>query len=314
MPRGLLFWLMKDMQNIERREALIRLKPKAAHMERGTDVSLHEIGRGVPVLKAPIEHIQLLREYRFLISNLVRKEIRGRYKNALLGNAWTVIEPALLAVVYYFLFALISGNEDVLYAVWVLIGVVIWSCFGKTLQSTVGALTRNASMIQLVHFPRAVFPLTVMIANIVLSMLSCIVFIPLIFIFDVEISWRLVFIPVSVLLASMQAIGLGMCLAPYNCVQQDVEHTIRFVVRAGFFLSPVMWTWEMAVQRGGVYADVVLLNPMVLPITLARHGFEGQNLGMGSFAVVLSAVWIVGTWIVGNMVFAAKERGAVKHL
>jgi len=306
--------LMKDMHNIGRREALIRLKPKAKHMERGTDVSLHEVGRGVPVLQAPIKHIQLLHEYRFLISNLVRKEIRGRYKNALLGNAWTVIEPAMLAVVYYFLFALISGNEDVLYAVWVLIGVVIWTCFGKTLQSTVGALTRNASMIKLVHFPRAVFPLTVMMANIVLSMLSCIVFIPLIFIFDVEVTWRLLFIPVSVLLASMQAIGLGMCLAPFNCVQQDVEHTIRFVVRAGFFLSPVMWTWEMAVERGGVYADVVLLNPMVLPITLARHGFEGQPLGMGSFAVVLSAVWIVGTWIVGSMVFAAKERGAVKHL
>ena len=275
---------------------------------------LHDIGVNTPMVRAPWDHLRLLTSHRFLMSNLVRREVRGRFKNAYLGYAWTVIEPAMLAVVYYFLFSLLSGNDDILYAVWVLIGVIVWSCFGKTLQATVGSLTRNASMIHLVHFPRAIFPLTSTVSNIILSLLSSLVVLPLLVVFDVSVTWRLVFVPVAIGLAAAQAIGLGMLLAPFNCVQQDVEHMVRFIVRAGFFLSPVMWTWEMAVERGGLYADIILINPMVLPITLARHGFEGTPLDMGPEALVFCFAWTVVMWVIGSMVFASKERGAVKHL
>ena len=112
----------------------------------------------------------------------------------------------------------------------------------------------------------------------------------------------------------VKALGLGLMLAPFNCVQQDVDHLVRFIVRAGFFVSPVMWTWEMAVERGGAYIDLIMLNPMVFPITLARRGFEGTALGMPSQAIVFSIAWGLLTYVVGSMVFCAKERKAVKHL
>ncbi len=57
--------------------------------------------------------------------------------------------------------------------------------------------------------------------------------------------------------AAFNAVGLGLLLAPANCINRDIEHLIRFIVRAGFFVSPVMWTWDMAVERGWA-ADVVV--------------------------------------------------------
>ena len=96
---------------------------------------LRPIGVKSNALLAPVHTLSEIRKNRFLVRNLIRREVRGRYRNAALGYAWTVIEPALLASVYWFLFIMLSGNPDEMYAVWVLIGVIVWSCFSKSLNA-----------------------------------------------------------------------------------------------------------------------------------------------------------------------------------
>ena len=136
------------------------------------DDNIVEVGLKPPLLTAPLYTVKEVIKNKFLIRNLVSREIRGRYRNALLGYTWTFIEPALLAVVYYFLFYMLAGNPDELYAMWVLIGVIIWGCFGKSLQAAVSSLTRNKNTIHLVYFPRIVFPMTSIMANIFITMMS----------------------------------------------------------------------------------------------------------------------------------------------
>ena len=198
-----------------------------------------EVGLKPSLLKAPYYTIKEVFRHKFLIKNLVTREVRGKYRNAMLSYTWTFIEPALLAIVYYFLFYMLAGNPDELYSVWVLTGIIVWGCFSKSLTGTVTSLTGNRNTIHLVYFPRIVFPLTSVIGNIVITMMSCIVVIPIIIIFDLPITIYLLLIPISVFLSGFLAIGLGIMLAPLNCMYRDVEHLIRFVVRAGFFVSPV---------------------------------------------------------------------------
>ena len=80
---------------------------------------LRQIGVKSNPLLAPINTLKEVSSNRFLVRNLIRRDVRGRYRNAALGYAWTVIEPALLASVYWFLFIMLSGNPDEMYAVWV---------------------------------------------------------------------------------------------------------------------------------------------------------------------------------------------------
>jgi ABC-type polysaccharide/polyol phosphate export permease len=272
-----------------------------------------EVGLKPSILKAPIYVIQKIISHKFLIRNLVVREVRGKYRNALLGYTWTVIEPALLAVVYYFLFYMLAGNPDELYAMWVLIGIIIWGCFGKSLQATVSSLTRNKNTIHLVYFPRIVFPMTSVMANIVITMMSCFVIIPIMIVFDLPLTIHVLLIPASVLLAGFLATGVGILLAPLNCVYRDVEHLVRFIVRAGFFVSPVMWTYEMALDRG-IFGNVAMYNPMLTPITLARHGLEGHATTLPPELIL----WTIGfgslMWLIGSIVFEKYERWAVKYL
>jgi lipopolysaccharide transport system permease protein len=272
-----------------------------------------EVGLKPSLFKAPFYILKQSFANKFLIRNLVRRELRGRYRNSVLGYTWTFIEPALLAVVYYFLFYMLAGNPDELYAVWVLIGIIIWGCFGKSLQATVTSLTRNKNTIHLVYFPRIVFPMTTVIGNVVLTLMSCVVVFPIIVIFDLPFTYHLLLIPTSVFLAGFLAIGLGILLAPLNCIYRDIEHFIRFVVRAGFFVSPVMWTYEMALDRGG-FGELAMLNPMLTPITLARHGLEGKLTTLPQEVIAFSIITGVVFWFIGSYIFERYETGAVKYL
>ena len=281
--------------------------------QQEVSTGLNIVGGKTSSLMAPISNFKALFSNNFLVRNLVRREVRGRYRNALLGYAWTVIEPTLLSVVYWFLFIMLAGNPDEYYAVWVLIGVVVWSCFGKSLMSSVTSLSGNTRMIHLVFFPRIIFPTTAVLANIVITMMSSLVVIPIIIAYGFPIGIHLIMIPISIFLAGFLGIGLGIIFAPLNCIQKDVEHLFRFIVRAGFFVSPVMWTYEMALERG-MFGEVVLWNPMVAPITMARHGLMGKWPDLPLNSILYSVGFAITLWILGSIIFHRFEREAVKHL
>jgi len=274
---------------------------------------LRRIGEKSNSLFAPLSTLLEIRKNRFLVRNLVRREVRGRYRNAGLGYAWAIIEPALLALVYWFLFIMLSGNPDKLYAVWVLIGVIVWSCFSKSLNAATNSLTKNVRTIHLVYFPRSIFPVSCVGANIVVTLMSCMIILPIIFVYDMPITVHLIWIPVGVFMAGFMALGLGMMMAPFNCVSGDIEHFIRFITRAGFFVSPVMWTAEMAMERGA-WGGAALWNPMVVPITMVRHGLEGKAVDLPNGIIMASIAVSITLYLIGTMVFSRYERGAVKYL
>ena len=274
---------------------------------------LRQIGVKSNPLFAPIHTLTEIRTNRFLVRNLIRREVRGQYRNASLGYAWAVLEPALLASVYWFLFIMLSGNPDKMYAVWVLLGVIVWGCFSKSLNAATNSLTNNVRTMHLVYFPRTIFPVSGVGANMVITMMSCLVIIPIIYIYDLEITVHLIWVPIGVFMAGFMALGFGMMMAPLNCIQRDIQHLIRFVTRAGFFVSPVMWTAEMAFERGA-WGEAALWNPMVLPITMVRHGIEGKMVDLPASIIVSSIVSAILIYIVGTFVFSKYERGAVKYL
>ena len=275
--------------------------------------ALRRIGEKSSSLFAPVSIIKEIIQNRFLVQNLIQREIRGQYRNSSLGYSWTVIEPALLAVVYWFLFIMLSGNPDEMYAAWVVIGVVVWGCFAKSLNSATNSLSGNIRIIHLVYFPRSIFPISSVGANVSISLMSCLIIVPILVIYDLPLSIHLIWVPIGIMMAGAMAFGLGLIMAPLNCIQGDIRHIVRFLTRAGFFLSPVMWTAEMAKNRG-TWGELALWNPMVTPITMVRHGIEGKAVDLPIEIVGSSIASIILLYLIGSIVFSRYERMAVKYL
>lgn len=274
---------------------------------------LVEVNPRVPFLHGPLAIFRSLRTHRHLASNFVARDIRLRYRDSALGYVWSLLEPLMLSAVYYFLFVVLAGKPDERHALWIILGVITWQFFAKTLSGAVTCLTRNESLIKQVFFPRELFALTQAGSQIVFVFLSLAVAVPAMIYFRIAPTAYLVMVPLGILLAALFALGVGLELACLNVVNRDVEHLVKFITRAGMFASPVMWTVEMAGSRAALL-QYALYNPMTVPITMVRNGVAGQPLGVGTVPVVSAVVVSVGAFLVGAMVFKRYEARVVKKL
>jgi len=279
------------------------------------DLELVEPNPAVPILAGPSRFIRTMFNESYLIRNLVRRDLRARYGRAYLGFGWIFLEPLLLSAVYYILFAMIADRPEPNYALHVIIGVIIWGHFGKSLQATIGCLTQGGSLIKQVYFPREILAISPVLTQLLISIISLTAVIPVMWYLGVMPGSSIWMLPVALVLATMLALGIGLIFAPLNAISQDVSHLFRFIVRAGFFISPVMWTYEMMLQRAsGGWVDLIMLNPMVVPITYARHGLDGTALSLDLDHVLYSFGFAILSLLIGMAVFKRWEARVVKYL
>jgi len=266
------------------------------------------------LLESPFRFLKNLQTNKSLIYNFVRRDVRIRYRNSILGYIWTVLQPLLLAGVYYFLFTIIADQPERLYPIWVLIGVITWQFFSRSLNGSITSISRNSGMIKLIYFPREIFAITTVGSNLVITTMSLLVIIPFIFYYDLPVGIHLAWLLVGLLISAVLALGIGLLLAPLNAVHGDIAHLFQFVTKAGFFLSPVMWTLKMIPEGRGGLADYVFLNPMVVPLEMMRCGVDGSELGISDFWIAYSIGFALASLLFGILVFMRTEWKAVKYI
>ena len=246
----------------------------------------------------------------------MQRDLAVRFRNSILGYFWSLVEPLMLTAVYYVLFTVIAHKPEPAYALWVLIGVLVWQLFSNTLNASLTSLTRNSGLIRQVYFPRELFALASAGSQFIVTVLSLLVAIPFLIYFDSPPSVHTLLVPIGLLLTIMVGLGVGLAMASANTVQRDIEHLFKFVSRAGMFISPVMWTIEHVPPGRASTLDKLLYNPMAVPIEMVRSGLQGQPLpaAIATGDIAYSVTFCVVSFIVGAMIFKRFETEVVKHL
>ena len=253
---------------------------------------------------------------RHLLRLLVKRDLNARYRRAYLGYAWAVLEPLLLAVVYTFIFTILVGSSDPLYPVKIILGVIGWSMFARSLTTSTKSLSNSINLFQFARVPKTVFATSGTLTNAVLALISLSCLIPFYFIHDLPVTWHLLLLPVWLMVLSFTGWGIGLLLAPIACKVPDVLNLINFLVRAGFFLSPVMWTYDMFNTRfgDGWHAVVAHMNPTVIPITGMRDAVLGESSAIPGYGYAMCfGIAIIG-FILGAMIFERKAHSAVVNV
>ena len=228
-----------------------------------------------------------------------------------------MIEPALLASVYYVLFIIIANHAEPNYPMWVLIGVIGWGMFSRILNGTVNSLNTNSGMIKQSNIPMEVYSFSLATTQLVITVISMLIVVPFMVQLEIAPSTNLWMLPVSILCLMITAWGFGLIFASANVIFPDVAHLFRFITKAGFFVSPVMWTYEMLIERAGsdsVYFDIAMLNPVVVPLTCMRHSIDGTVPSFESIHLIYAAIFPVISYIIGSIVFTKYSRGVVTRL
>lgn len=253
---------------------------------------------------------------RHLLRLLVKRDLTSRYRRAYLGYAWSVLEPLLLAIVYTFLFTILLGSTDRFYSVKIIIGIIGWQLFARSVTTSTRSISSSINLFQFARIPKTVFATSSVLTNYVLAIISLTCLIPFFFIYDIPITFGLLLVPFWLFVICFTGWGIGLMLAPIACKIPDVINLVNFLVRAGFFLSPVMWTYDMFAKRFGEgwHSVVAHMNPTVVPITEMRDAILGEGSAIPSYGYIMCfSVAIIG-YLLGSIIFERKAHRAVVNV
>lgn len=213
----------------------------------------------------------LLREvyaYRELVRNFVLRDLKARYKNSVLGFAWSLLNPLLMMIVFSVVFTVLFKNEIASYPVFVLLGLLAWNWCTSSVVGATTAIVGNAHLVRKVNFPRQLLPLSVVLSNGVNFLLALIPLFAVLLVFGVQLTPYALLLPLVVAIQVVFLLGMALLLSAINVFFRDTEVIVDVAVLAWFFLTPVFYRVEDLTAAGARL--MYIANPMASLISTYR--------------------------------------------
>ncbi len=238
--------------------------------------------------------------YRELFYFLAWRDILVRYKQTVIGIAWALIRPFLTMIVFTIVFGQLAKlpSEGVPYPILVFAAMLPWQFFANALSECSNSLITNANLISKVYFPRLIVPTSAVITSFVDFLVSGMILLALMAWYNFVPSWRILTLPLFILIAFAAAMGGGLWLSALNVKYRDFRYIVPFIVQFGLYISPVGFSSSIVPEQ---WRLLYSLNPMVGVIDGFRWAilggeaklyWPGFTLSVGLVALLfVSSIW-----------------------
>jgi len=246
--------------------------------------------------------------YRELFYFLAWRDILVRYKQTILGIAWAILRPFLTMVVFTVVFgrlAKLPADGGVPYAIMVYAAMLPWQFFSNSFTESSNSLIANANLISKIYFPRLIIPTSSVITSFVDFLISAVILVGIMFWYQFMPTWRMVTVPLFVLIAFAASMGAGLWLTALNVKYRDVRYIVPFVAQFGLYISPVGFSSNIVPDQ---YRLLYSLNPMVGVIDGFRWAILGEASQIYWPGFMLSLVVVVLLLVSGIRFFRKTEK------
>jgi ABC-type polysaccharide/polyol phosphate export permease len=233
-------------------------------------------GRAVRAVTLKVVELWRARE---LLSQLVAKELKVRYKSSTLGFLWSMLTPALMTVVFTVVFTRVVPIPIPDFAAFFLSGYLLWQFFQNSCQGAITSIVGNGDLVKKVYFPREVLPLSHVFAQLVHLLLALLVVSPY---FVATRGWGvLAYLPATLLAITLLTVfvsGVAMWFAGVNVTFRDLQELFVVIFLVWFYATPVLYPLALARAQLGVDSLVVRileLNPMTWYVEAFRTPLYG---------------------------------------
>lgn len=254
--------------------------------------------------------------YRQTLWLLTSRDLRVRYSTSALGYLWSVLDPLVMAGIYWFVFTQIFdrsvGAEP--YIVFLLAGLLPWVWFNGAVSDMTRAFIKDAKLVRSTRLPRSVWVVRTALAKGIEFLLS----IPVIAAFAIvaafgstpaPLTWGVLWLPLAIVLQGILIVGIGLIVAPLVVFFRDLERAVKLILRFLFYASPIIYGLADLPDGLELWGS---FNPLAGIITLYRASFfpELLDLRAAAIAAVMSLV-ILG---IGVLVFRRTVRAVLKEI
>jgi len=246
----------------------------------------------------PIEELRQVFRYRYLIAQLLRRDVMTRYKRSVLGVAWTMINPLgtmlVLSIAFSQVFKFVEG-----YSAFVLSGLMAWNFFSQASTAAIVNLVWGGGLLKRVYIPRTAFALAAIGTGLVNLGFALIPLVVVLLMTRIPISWAFLFLPVPVLLLAMFSLGVGLLISSFAIYYPDVAEMYQIILTAWMYLTPVIYPAEVLPEFARNL--VKILNPMYWLVELFRAPiYLGQIPGWSAIwpsLLVCTLTLVIGWWV-----------------
>lgn len=246
--------------------------------------------------------------YRELFYILSWRDISVRYKQTIIGVAWSVIRPLLTMLIFTIVFGKIANlpSEGAApYAIMVFVAMLPWQFFANALSESSNSLITNSSLISKIYFPRLIIPASSVIVSLIDFAISFVILLVLLLVFQFPPSWQIVFLPFFIILAFAVSFGIGVLITALNVKYRDFRYVIPFIVQLGLYISPVGFSSSIIPDEWRLLYSI---NPMVGVIDGFRWAIIGDESSIYVPGFILSVVFTILTLFVGIRYFRKTEK------
>ena len=251
-----------------------------------------------------------LKQYCFVLSQLVGRDVKKKYIRSKLGIIWSVLNPLLLMVVISMVFSTIFVKTIKNYPLYYISGIIIWNVFTEATKSSMDSLVDNKSMLLKTKLPKQIFPLSRVFTAFVNMTYTLIAYIIVMVFFKSHLSLTAICFPSILLLLFIFSTGLGYILSIINVYFGDVKYLYTVFLKLLVYISAIFYPIE---SLNGFTYKIVSSNPIYWFISSTRNTLiYGKWIDMGLW--IKMCVISIATFVIGIIFFKINENKIMQKL
>ncbi|MGG3453187.1 ABC transporter permease [Paenibacillus rhizolycopersici] len=249
-------------------------------------------------------------KYKDLMFELVRKDIKLKYRNSFLGLLWSILNPLLFMLVLTVIFSELFSSTIEHFAIYVLTGRLIYACFSETTNFAMQSIVSNASLIKKIYVPKYYFPLSRICSSFVNSLLAMISIIPVMLMSGLHFSWVNLTIVFPLLYLLLFSIGIGLIISTIYVFFRDLQHIYSLALVIVMYTSAIFYPVDIIPER---FMPIIQLNPIFLIIDMFREALIYQSIApLGTHLFCLSYALVL--ICIGLIIFYKKQDKFIFYL
>ncbi len=250
------------------------------------------------------------RQYRFVVKQLVSREIKRKYARSYLGVVWSVLNPLLSMAVLSMIFSTMFKRSIENYPIYYLTGMILWNFFSQATSTAMTALEDNRNLLLRVKLSKKTFVLARVYTAVTNLGYTCIAYVLMLLFFKIQPSWYLLLLPVDFIFITLFAMGFAYILSILYVFFGDIKHLYSVLLQLWMFMCAIFYPVETVT---GAMQLIITYNPIYAYINFARDCvLYRQCPDIVTWLMVV--LWGLGIYILGCWIFNRQENRVMQRI
>ena len=247
-----------------------------------------------------------LRKYKYLLFELIKKDIKLKYRNSVLGLLWTLLEPLLTMIVLTLVFSNMFGKGGDNFPVYILCGRLIYSFFSNGTKTALKSIRKHGAMISKVYIPKYMYPLASIISSYIIFLISLIVLVGVAIFQKMHLTAYIFQALIPLVVVVVMTMGVGMLLATLDVFFRDLEYLWTVVLMLIMYTCAIFYKVDSLKNQTNGW--IFKINPLYSVIVMFRDAVFGRSiLAADSYHLCFSLVFSAAAFLIGAVVFWWKQ-------